>query len=113
MDPVEFFCPQLTLYRLRLLLELGERRQTLPAYLGSTVRGIFASSFRRAVYVTGAPVCDEYLLLLRCPYPYVFETPPLPPLPAALQKRFRQAPHPYLFEVPAVYRGGDGSALSN
>ena len=33
--------PKFALYRLRLLLELGARRQTLPAYLGSTVRGIF------------------------------------------------------------------------
>jgi hypothetical protein len=41
--------PKFALYRLRLLLELGARRQTLPAYLGSTVRGIFAASFRQVV----------------------------------------------------------------
>jgi hypothetical protein len=63
--------PKFVLYRLRLLLELGARRQTLPAYLGSTVRGIFAASFRHVVCVTRAPVCDGCLLLHRCPYPYI------------------------------------------
>jgi hypothetical protein len=97
--------PKFALYRLRLLLELGARRQTLPAYLGSTVRGIFAASFRQVVCVTRAPVCDGCLLLHRCPYPYIFETPPALHLPEALQKRFRQAPRPYIFEVPLIYRG--------
>jgi CRISPR-associated endoribonuclease Cas6 len=97
--------PKFALYRLRLLLELGARRQTLPAYLGSTVRGIFAASFRQVVCVTRAPVCDGCLLLHRCPYPYIFETPPALSLPEALQKRFRQAPRPYIFEVPLIYRG--------
>ena len=97
--------PKFVLYRLRLLLELGARRQTLPAYLGSTVRGIFAASFRQVVCVTRAPVCDGCLLLHRCPYPYIFETPPPLHLPEALQKRFRQAPRPYIFEVPLIYRG--------
>ena len=51
------------------------------------------------------PVCDGCLLLHRCPYPYIFETPPPLHLPEVLQKRFRQAPRPYIFEVPLVYRG--------
>jgi len=97
--------PQFALYRLRLLLELGAGRQMLPAYLGSTVRGLFAASFRHLVCVTQAPVCDGCTLLHRCPYPYVFETPPLPHLPDVLQKRFRQAPRPYIFEVPMTYAG--------
>jgi hypothetical protein len=49
--------PKFALYRLRLLLELDARRQSLPAYLGSTVRGVFAASFRQA------------------PRPYIFEIP--------------------------------------
>jgi hypothetical protein len=40
--------PKFALYRLRLL-ELGARLQTLQAYFGSTVRGIFAASFRQVV----------------------------------------------------------------
>ena len=97
--------PRFVLYRLRLRLELGVRRQRLPAYLGSTVRGLFAASFRHLVCVTQAPVCDGCLLLHRCPYPYIFETPPPPHLPDVLQKRFRQAPRPYIFEVPMIYAG--------
>jgi hypothetical protein len=59
--------PRFALYRLRLLLELCAHRQTLPPYLGSTVRGIFAASLRQVVCVTRAPVCDGCLLLHRCP----------------------------------------------
>ena len=97
--------PRFVLYRLRLRLELGVRRQRLPAYLGSTVRGLFAASFRHLVCVTQALVYDGCLLLHRCPYPYIFETPPPPHLPDVLQKRFRQAPRPYIFEVPMIYAG--------
>ena len=97
--------PHLMLYCLRLQLALGVGRQRLPAFLGSTVRGLFAASFRHLVCVTQAPVCDGCLLLHRCPYPYIFETPPPPHLPEALQKRFRQAPRPYIFEVPMPYVG--------
>ena len=50
-------------------------------------------------------MCDGCLLLHRCPYPYIFETPPALHLPEVLQKRFRQAPRPYIFEVPLSYRG--------
>lgn len=97
--------PHFMLYRLRLQLALGVERQRLPAYLGSTVRGLLAASFRHLVCVTQAPVCDGCLLLHRCPCPYIFETPPPPHLPDVLQKRFRQAPRPYIFEVPMPYAG--------
>lgn len=99
--------PTFALYHLRFHLELGARRHTLPAYLGSTVRGVFAASFRQVVCVTRAPVCDGCLLLQHCPYPYIFETPPTLSLPVALQKRFQQAPRPYVFEVPMVYDGAE------
>ena len=52
-------------------------------------------------------MCDGCLLLHRCPYPYIFETPPPLHLPEVLQKRFRQAPRPYIFEVPLIYRGDE------
>ena len=102
---MESFLPTFSLYRLRLAIALGEGRQTLPAYLGSTIRGIFAASFRQLVCVTHAPVCEGCLLLNRCPYPYIFETPAPPHLPTHLQRRFRQAPRPYVFDVPRVYSG--------
>lgn len=97
--------PTLTVYRFRLLLALGEGRHALPAYLGSTLRGVVAGSFRSIVCATGAPTCDGCLLLNRCAYPYIFETPPPAHLPEALQKRFRQAPRPYILAVPMTHAG--------
>ncbi len=95
----------LTLYCFRVLIELGPGRQNLPPYLGSTLRGAFASSFRQLVCVTHQRSCDGCLLLSRCSYPYIFETPPPAHIPVDLQRRFRQAPRPYVFEVPLRYRG--------
>ena len=103
--PTEDLYPKVVLYHLHLHLALGDGRERLPVYLGSTVRGILAASFRQLVCVTQAPVCDGCLLLNRCPYPYIFETPPPPHMPEALRKRFHQAPRPYVFQVPRIYRG--------
>ena len=95
----------LVVYRFRLLLQLGGRRQALPSYIGSTMRGIFAASFRQLVCVTHAPTCEGCSLISRCSYPYLFETPAPSSLPETVQRRFRQAPRPYLLEVPLEYRG--------
>ena len=95
----------LTVYRFLLALQLGSGKESLPRYLGSTFRGVFASSFRRTVCVTRAPECHGCLLLHRCSYPYIFETPPPSDSPEALLKRFRQAPRPYVLQVPRTYDG--------
>jgi hypothetical protein len=95
----------LVLYDLRLELVLGEGRQSLPTYLGSTIRGMIAASFRDLVCMTQSPICEGCLLLNRCAYPYIFETPPPLHAPEALRKRFHQAPRPYVFNVPRVYQG--------
>jgi hypothetical protein len=95
----------LVVYPFRLILELAEGRHTLPADLGSTIRGIFTSSFRRLVCVTRAPTCKGCLLLRGCSYPYLFETPAPSGLPEALQKRFQQAPRPYALDVAPIYHG--------
>jgi hypothetical protein len=57
------------------------------------------------VCVTHQRTCDGCLLLSRCSYPYIFETPPPAHIPEDLQRRFRQAPRPYVFEVPLKYQG--------
>ena len=97
--------PTFVVYPFRLLLALGDRRSLLPPYLGSTVRGVFAASFRKLVCATGAPVCEGCLLIDRCPYPYIFETPSPHHIPEPLQRRFRQAPRPYVLDVPLAYAG--------
>ena len=71
LHEAEALYPKVVLYHLQLHLALGEGREHLPVYLGSTIRGILAASFRQSVCVTAAPVCDGYLLLNRCPYPYM------------------------------------------
>jgi hypothetical protein len=101
----ESLLSHLVVYRFRLLLELMAGRHTLPRYLGSTIRGVFAGSFRRLVCVTRAPVCAGCVLFNRCSYPYLFETPVPPDLPETLQKRFQQAPRPYVLDVPFTYQG--------
>ncbi len=103
--PSDHAFPNLRVYRFLLSLQLGRGREALPQYLGSTFRGVFASSFRRVVCITGAPECQGCLLLQRCSYPYIFETPPPPHIAETLQKRFRQAPRPYVLEVPLTYTG--------
>lgn len=97
--------PELTIYRFRIVLALGAGKESLPPYLGSTFRGVFAGSFRRLVCVTDAPVCAGCLLLSRCSYPYLFETPAPPAIAESLQKRFREAPRPYVLDVPFTYAG--------
>ena len=97
--------PDLTLHCFRIFIELGPGRQNLPSYLGSTFRGAFAASFRQLVCVTNQRTCDGCLLLSRCSYPYIFETPAPTHIPEDLQRRFRQAPRPYVFEVPLKYQG--------
>ena len=97
--------PPLTVYCFRILIELGPQRHKLPPYLGSTLRGAFAASFRRLVCVTNQATCGGCLLLSRCSYPYIFETPAPSDIPQDLQRRFRQAPRPYVFEVPLRYQG--------
>jgi hypothetical protein len=101
----EPLAPQLAIYRFRVRLELGGKRHALPPYLGSTIRGVFAASFRQLVCVTRAPVCEGCLLSNRCSYPYIFETPAPRHLPISLQKRFRQAPRPYILDVPMAHGG--------
>jgi hypothetical protein len=76
IDPKDYpKIPQVAVYLFRLILAMGARRHTLSAYLGSTVRGVFAAAFRRVVCVTRSPAYDGCTMLARCVYPYVFETP--------------------------------------
>lgn len=101
----EPIAPRFAIYRFRVRLELGGKQHALPPYLGSTIRGVFAASFRQLVCVTRAPDCEGCLLSNRCPYPYIFETPAAPHLPEPLQRRFRQSPRPYILDVPMAHGG--------
>jgi hypothetical protein len=97
--------PDVVLYHLRFDLKLENGREYLPAYLGSTFRGIIAASFRNLVCLTQAPVCKGCEFLNYCAYPYMFETLAPVDLPKPLRRRFHQAPRPYILDLPRVYRG--------
>jgi hypothetical protein len=48
----------------------------LPGYMGSAWRGGFGRALKRAVCVTGLPVCQGCRFEHGCVYPYLFETAP-------------------------------------
>src|SRR5580704_4694784 len=48
----------------------------LPGYMGSAWRGGFGRALKRAVCVTGLPVCPGCRFEHGCVYPYLFETAP-------------------------------------
>lgn len=75
----------------------AEQPLLLPAYAGSMLRGAFGHALRRLACMTRKPECQGCPLLATCPYPMIFETPPLPEHP--LQK-FSQMPNPYVIEPP-------------
>ncbi len=82
-------------YRLEFTVETPLH---LPAYAGSTLRGVFGGALRASSCMTKQKTCDGCPLLATCPYAIVFETRP-PAEGHALQK-FSQVPHPYVIEPP-------------
>ena len=76
-----------------------ERRAQLPPYLGSTLRGVLARCTREVVCGLRHPTCDGCLLVERCAYSVLFETPPDSRLP--LWQRRTDWPRPYVIRPPA------------
>lgn len=83
--------------RYRMVLQLKGKGR-LAAYKGATFRGGFGYAFKRAVCVVRHRECFRCLLLSKCPYPYVFETPR--PQQAELMRRYEKVPHPFVLEPP-------------
>jgi hypothetical protein len=90
---------------LRFDLRMEGARESLPRFLGSTLRGVLAASFRTLACETRREQCDGCWLLQRCPYAYVFETPVDDQVPAEILSRFDQMPRPYVIRVPREYAG--------
>lgn len=70
------------------------RAVRLPEHSGSAWRGAFGHALRRAVCITGKPVCDDCPVRDSCTYTEVFET--RPPKDDSFLSRYTDAPHPYL-----------------
>lgn len=80
----------------------------LPAYAGSTIRGVFGRALRRLSCMTHEADCKSCPLYRSCVYTNLFETPP--PQEHSLQK-FSQIPNPFVIEAPIgherFYQVGD------
>lgn len=74
----------------------------LPAYKGSTFRGVFGHSLKKVVCALKRQDCTECLLKTRCIYTLVFETGLAKPPPEGA--RLAAAPHPFVIEPPATTR---------
>ena len=89
--------PELPLLRLRLNFQALTTTR-LPAFQGSTWRGVFGQQLKRTVCVTRLKHCEECELYYRCAHASIFETP----IDRQTQKmrRYPHAPHPYIFVLP-------------
>ncbi|MGQ9629723.1 MAG: CRISPR system precrRNA processing endoribonuclease RAMP protein Cas6 [bacterium] len=76
----------------------SEGEASLPPFKGSTIRGAFGRAFRRVSCALRRSTCDGCLLLGRCAYSYVFETP-LPPGSSHIL-RSESVPRPFVVEPP-------------
>lgn len=87
------FSIPLARYRLEWTVQTPIR---LPEYAGSALRGVFGSALRGVVCMTGLSECPGCGLWRTCPYPLVFETPPVLEGTNALAV----TPNPYVIEPP-------------
>lgn len=81
--------PAVGIYRFYLRLRDAVR---LPAYPGSTWRGLLGHGLRRSTCVTRQRSCDGCLLLTSCTYSRLFETP----APNQDEPGYQRRPHPYV-----------------
>lgn len=75
----------------------AEQPLRLPEFAGSMLRGAFGNALRRVACMTRQKACTGCQLWDSCPYPMIFETPPIDG--HALQK-FSAMPNPYVIEPP-------------
>lgn len=99
MRPQDFSMLALSRYELRL-----EARQwaSLPAFLGSTLRGAFGHALKEVVCLMSHRDCSHCLVADRCIYTYLFET--LAPADLPQLRGQQQAPHPFILAPPGLLK---------
>jgi hypothetical protein len=97
MTPNDFAALDLSRYELTLR---ASESVSLPAFLGSTLRGAFGHALKEAVCVMNHRDCVKCLVADRCIYPYLFETPVPPDVPQLRGQA--QAPHPFILTPPML-----------
>ena len=95
MVPEDFAGLELSRYELKLR---ACQSASLPAFLGSTLRGAFGHALKEAVCVMNHRDCAKCLVADRCIYPYLFETPVPDDVPQLRGQQ--QAPHPFILTPP-------------
>jgi hypothetical protein len=101
MTPDDFAALDLSRYELTLRA-CGSA--SLPAFLGSTLRGAFGHALKEAVCVMNHRDCGKCMVADRCIYPYLFETPVPPDVPQLRGQA--QAPHPFILTPPMLKAPG-------
>lgn len=103
----------LSVMRLRFVLQ-ADTRLRLPAYAGSSWRGLFGHGLKRSVCVTHQPECSRCLLARQCVYPEVFSSVP-PADPETILHKVSAAPKPYVIRPLATsgaqYQPGERMAV--
>ncbi len=89
--------PELPLLRLRLHFQALTTAK-LPAFQGSTWRGVFGHQLKQTVCVTGLEQCPACYLHTQCIHSLIFDTPITSH--AKKMRRYNAAPHPFVFNVP-------------
>jgi CRISPR-associated endoribonuclease Cas6 len=110
LTPEAFSSLELARYELRLrALESA----SLPAFLGSTLRGAFGHSLKQTVCVMPHRNCDRCMVADRCIYPYLFETPTPRDIPRLRGQG--QAPRPFILSppVPGTLPGRTAAAATS
>jgi len=80
----------------------------LPDYSGSTFRGAFGNTLKRAVCIRSDRNCENCLVRDTCVYLWIFETPTREDSP--FLKKSGAAPHPFIFEPDTNHNQRDLSA---
>ncbi|MFL6214584.1 MAG: CRISPR system precrRNA processing endoribonuclease RAMP protein Cas6 [Blastocatellia bacterium] len=96
MLPDQFASLDFARYQLKLR---ATQSVSLPAFLGSTLRGAFGHALKQAICVMPHGDCARCLVAERCIYPYLFETAAPP---TGLLRNQSQAPRPFILAPPLL-----------
>lgn len=94
--------------RLRIVAEVTDQI-IIPGYQGGVLRGAFGKALKKIACPEEKQGCANCILINKCAYSYIFETPP--PEDAEILRKYPFIPHPYTLN-PAIkssntYNRGD------
>lgn len=84
--------------RYRFYIQAGEQGLDLPAFKGSSLRGVMGRALRSIACFQHQLECEQCSLRMNCPYYYIFETSAGEQVGIAGQ--YKEVPRPYVIEPP-------------